>query len=178
MDPSLREVVRRRAGDACEYCRMRSRRRPSFRFMSNTSYRGSTGAQTIPAAWRLPVTAATGTKGQTSRVSIPTREPWWHCSARVETSGPIALLFGGRDPWADARGSRDGSTAQQERPSACGTPQRMATELTVKRRVGRSGQLKTPRTAVRAKWLDRATGWAKTDLPSPEFEIRGFGALM
>src|SRR6266545_4512102 len=49
------------------------RRRLSFLFTSNTSCRGSTAARTISTGSRSPATAATPTKGQTSRAL--TRRP-------------------------------------------------------------------------------------------------------
>ena len=60
----------------------RRRRRLLFLSMWNTSYRGSTAAPTIRAASRLPATAATPTKGRTSRASIPHK----HCGGIVQSA--------------------------------------------------------------------------------------------
>src|SRR5438094_7035068 len=97
MDPAVRELVRTRASNACEYCRIPQEATPVIPFHVEHIVSRQHGGTDDPATLALACdrcNAYTRIKDRTSQVSIPTAASWLHCSIRGRTSGQIISSSG------------------------------------------------------------------------------------
>jgi len=75
MDQSLREVVRRRAGNTCEYCHLPQEATPLIAFHVEHIVSRQHGGSDDPGGWHSRAIGATRTKGRILLASIPRLEP-------------------------------------------------------------------------------------------------------
>jgi len=69
MDAGTRRLVRERAGERCEYCRLPQSALPLADFTSSMSSPGSIGVGTARGTWRYPAITAIFTRDRTCPVS-------------------------------------------------------------------------------------------------------------
>ena len=96
MDPSLREVVRRRAGDACEYCRMPQAATPLIPFHVEHIVSRQHGGTDDPRGLALACDRCNAYKGP----NLTSIDP--------DTRTVVALFSPRRDVWTDHFVVREG----------------------------------------------------------------------
>jgi hypothetical protein len=89
MDPNLREVVRRRAGDACEYCRMRQAATPLIPFHVEHIVSRQHGGSDEPSGLALACDRCNAYKGP----NLTSIDP--------DTGAVVALFSPRHDVWTD-----------------------------------------------------------------------------